>query len=955
MTELYHNDYSDPAYQEHINMLWEQCKKGELTHPKTGKIITNPDNVLIPYSYEDINAPLETDKCITLTEAKKQLEAALNKDFSPQDQHQIIVHLDPIPYQDEEKPDIFKKEDEVDKLMLKKGIDREEAWKLLQAYKESDYVKKRWAEQDKEKASTPLSSEIEKAIWFYYDTCGFSIIPLGANPNFKDDTDYLKKPSLNTWEKYHDERATKEEIQQWLTDGLFTNIGVICGHVSNDLVIIDIDDERIPEICKLNWKSIISSGSWPGRTGKGYQIWCRHHANPGGIRKPKGYSLEFRANNGYCVAPPSIHPNGNNYRFIEVDNLESLPALEKKDVMMIFKSMKTKIAKAWNITVKEYKSKWVERPEDVTGFPKCVDIALQRKVKHPDRYYTLYGITSACFFRGMTQEETQKIATDFNNNMCEPPHTQKIVNQAVEGAYKEDAHRYGCEFWQDDQQICPHENVMECPQGKKHEKRKQTKKYKIFSYKEKEIKGKTIFVKEGVISPNLANLIMGENDYHFFTMRDTLEMFYYKDGMYHTSGETIITSIAEDYMESLSTSHRKNEVVSHIQDYNYKDREQITAPINLINLRNGLLDINTFKMIQHTPEYFFVNQHPVKYNPDASYKAFEDFLKQISMKEGVVRQKIVDTIQEYMGYSFFRGYPLKNYIVLDGGGDNGKTVLMNVELALIGEQNNTSIGLQELNERPFAKAQLYGKNTNISDDLPKKALKLTGIIKAITGNSPIWADVKNSKKGISFTPYAKPWYACNELPETNDYSDAFFSRQLQVTLLNKYLQAGDPKIDNITCFERNVHLTEQLTTEENLSGILNFALIGLKRLLEKNSFSDDTTTDDKRTQWIRKTNPIAAFLDDEFEMGCYDWCVTIEDFYNEVIGFCERHEFDKPTSRKYVTEKVLDANLGIKKAQKKIDNVPRTWCWVGLRCTTNTLINHFIGEGQKSKNEQKEL
>ena len=840
-------------------------------------------------------------------------------------------------------------------LGLKKGMEITKVDAIQMNKELRKYPANQPEEQDKEKASTPPSSEIEKAVWFYTEK-GFSVIPIGANPKFNEYEDKLKKPSIDTWEQYETERATKEQIQQWIDDGLFVNIGIVLGHVSNDLVIIDIDHLEIPNICGIKWESILSSGAWGARTGKGYQIWIKHHGNPGGVKRPKGFNLEYRANGGYCVVPPSTHPNGNKYQFMGTDNLDDLPALENKNAKSIFDEMKNKIAKAWNITVKKYTGTWTQKTDVINGFPKCIDIALQTKVKHPDRYFTIYGIVSACWFRGLTTAETQKIADDFNNNMCEPPHEQYIVDQAVTGAYKEDAKHYGCEFWQDDQQICPYENIMECSQGKKKLKREQAKQYKIFIYKEKEGKdGKKYFIKDGVVSPRLAVLILEEYDFHFFTMRDTLEMFYYKDGMYHTSGETIITSIAEDYMESLSTSHRKNEVVSHIQDYNYKDREQITAPINLINLRNGLLDINTFKMIQHTPEYFFVNQHPVKYNPDASYKAFEDFLKQISMKEGVVRQKIVDTIQEYMGYSFYRGYPLKNYIVLDGGGDNGKTVLMNVELALIGEQNNTSIGLQELNERPFAKAQLYGKNTNISDDLPKKALKLTGIIKAITGNSPIWADVKNSKKGISFTPYAKPWYACNELPETNDYSDAFFSRQLQVTLLNKYLQAGDPKIDNITCFERNVHLTEQLTTEENLSGILNFALIGLKRLLEKNSFSDDTTTDDKRTQWIRKTNPIAAFLDDEFEMGGYDWCVTIEDFYNEVIGFCERHEFDKPTSRKYVTEKVLDANLGIKKAQKKIDNVPRTWCWVGLRCTTNTLINHFIGEGQKSKNEQKEL
>lgn len=786
--------------------------------------------------------------------------------------------------------------------------------------------------------TTPSQNIPEEWIWFYHNN-GFSIIPLGVNKNNK-----LKEPSISSWEKYEDTPPTKEEIQQWIKDNLFKNIGVICGHVSNDLVIIDIDNETIPEIIGINWDNVLKDGCWGGRTGKGYQIYCRHHGNPNGIQRLSKYNIEYRANRGYCVIPPSTHPNGNIYHFIGVKDFTELPNLKIIDAQAKFKELKEKIGTAWNI--KEKTTTTISSEEEINnGYPKCVEIALNKITEHPMRDYTIYGIASSFYYQKIPKDMAMQKIKQFNLEKCSPPHSKEIVERAVDGAYEEDAHRFGCEFWIDQAKLCPYENITDCPFGNKKTKRELAEKYKIFTLiEDKNKNGEKYYIKTGVIPPRLADLIINEYDYHFFTMRDSKEIYYYKNGVYQNNGETIISSIAEEYMEDLSTTHRKNEVISHILDYNYQDREEIKAPINLINLNNGILDINTYQILPHSPNYFFINQLPVKYDPNMNYEKFEKFLQHISMKDGEIRKKIVNTIQEYIGYSLYRGYPLKYYMVLDGGGDNGKTVLLNIVTALIGEKNNTSIGLQELNERPFAKSQLYGKHTNVSDDLPKKALKLTGIIKQITGNSPMWADIKNHKKGISFTNYAKPWYACNELPETSDYTDAFFSRQLQITLLNKYLPVGDKKIDNITVFERNVHLTNELTKNESLSGILNYAIIGLKRLLEKKVFSDETTTEDKRFIWIRKTNPVGAYIDDEIEITNEDWCITKDDFYNEVIQYCLRSGFDKPSSTKYVTTKMRDANLGIQLRQKKIDGIDRVWCWVGLKSATNNLVNHYLGE-----------
>jgi len=450
--------------------------------------------------------------------------------------------------------------------------------------------------------------------------------------------------------------------------------------------------------------------------------------------------------------------------------------------------------------------------------------------------------------------------------------------------------------------------------------------------------------KQKISTAKLGNLIYNEHG-HFFTIVDNKEIYTYNEhGYYENNGDAKIRNLAEYYLEDYVVERYKNEVVGWIRDHNYIKREDIKVPLNLVNVQNGILNIETMELKEHSPDYLFLGQIPVKFNPKTKCDNFIKFLQHISMKELEPRKTIIDTIQEYLGYCFLRAYPYKNYIVFDGGGDNGKTTLLNVVVALIGMNNNTSVSLQDLNHRPFAKSQLFRKYINVSDDLPKKALKYTGEIKQITGNSPLWADIKNHRKGICFVNYAKPWYACNELPATYDYSDAFFSRMIQITLLNKYLPKGNKKINDKNIFVRDTDLIIKLTTESEMAGIFNFALKGLKRLREKNNFSDDMTTEERRTLYLRKTNPIHAFIEDEIEIAGEDWCITVEDFFAELTNYCERNEFDKPTSRKQITSKILDENIGVQKRQKTINDVPRVWCWVGIRSVTESTINHFFGE-----------
>lgn len=442
--------------------------------------------------------------------------------------------------------------------------------------------------------------------------------------------------------------------------------------------------------------------------------------------------------------------------------------------------------------------------------------------------------------------------------------------------------------------------------------------------------------------PAFAKMLFQEYPFNFMTMRDTNEIYYYSGGMYHKYGDTVIKNLTIRWLDGFSNNHKKNEIVGYIQDSQYVDREEFNPDPRYVNLKNGIYDIKKKKLLEHTSNFYFLNQIPVEYNVDAKCPRFKEFLEHICMHKLEKRPRIEKTIQEYMGYSLYRAYPIKNYIILDGNGDNAKTTLLDIVLALIGRKNNSSVSLQDMNTRPFALSKLYGKLTNISDDLPNKAVKYSGVIKQITGNSPVWADVKNHRDGIEFTNYAKPWYACNQLPECKDITDAFFSRMKQITFLNKYVKPQDyDLIDNETVFKADLNLLEEILKE--LPGILNFALEGLHRLLKCKKFSYSRTTDEIREEYLKKTNPVHAYIEEECELTNKDWGITKKDFYNSVLNYCDRNGYDKPSSQHIVTKKINDEGGNIYLKQKII-NGSLERCWIGIRCITDTSINEYFGK-----------
>jgi len=152
----------------------------------------------------------------------------------------------------------------------------------------------------------------------FYLARRWSVIPLRPRD---------KRPLLD-WQKYQDQQATEEEIREWWNRWPDANIGLVTGTVSG-LVVLDLDD---PEAVKL----VKQQGVPPtvvASTGKGWHIYFQHPGQPvvnavalGGVK-----GLDVRADGGYVVAPPSVHPSGRQYTWAKgrsPDDIQLAPCPE---------------------------------------------------------------------------------------------------------------------------------------------------------------------------------------------------------------------------------------------------------------------------------------------------------------------------------------------------------------------------------------------------------------------------------------------------------------------------------------------------------------------------------------------------------------------------------------------------------------------------------------------------
>lgn len=424
--------------------------------------------------------------------------------------------------------------------------------------------------------------------------------------------------------------------------------------------------------------------------------------------------------------------------------------------------------------------------------------------------------------------------------------------------------------------------------------------------------------------------------YHVKTIKPTNtkyfgDMYYYnyEKGTYLPNAEIFFKETIKDWWQDKYLSVKESLVYRDLRASTYMDREEFELDSNYIPVSNGIIKLEkknskwSFNFIKNSPEYFVTVRIPTQYVPTAKINNF-----QRQLDTCLPNKRLEQTwIKQWTGDCLRRKQEFDKAIMAVGDGDNGKTTIFDTIRAMLGLENTVEMSLHHLTENRFASAELANKLALIGDDLSHQDLRDTSTFKKITGGTSQLFAERKGKDPFYFEATLKCEWPANSLPNPRDESDAFMRRWIIMFFDVKFI--NDPN--------RKAQIMAGLTTPEELSGILNWALQGLMELLNNDGYTNPPTIETVRSLFRSKSgNAVVRYMYSTFVERKPDGLYLMSKYIVDV----NRYALDNniPTLTQQKIGWTLSQTFPEIMKEKHMYNGKETWFYKGMAETGTTYI-----------------
>lgn len=387
----------------------------------------------------------------------------------------------------------------------------------------------------------------------------------------------------------------------------------------------------------------------------------------------------------------------------------------------------------------------------------------------------------------------------------------------------------------------------------------------------------------------------------------------YKNGFYFFNGshwklkeEIYVKNFLRDFAEELGVT--KKDYDSHRKAKDLYEQAKLDLYCehetnrDVLNFPNGTYDLKTLEFREHNKEDFVMYALPYNYDPNATCPKWIKFLEDI-LPEADLRK----LIQEALAYPLSNVH-LEKIIYLYGKGRNGKSLTLDVVGSALGEENvsNVSLGCILKNDG-LGIQQMEHKLINISaENLPR--ISDSSALKTYTTgegmpSKKLYHDIYSTKN------YPQTILASNHLPQSTDFSYGFYSRLL---IFPFNYTVPDDKI--------NPNLKAELC--EELPGICNWLLEGVKILRQNNKFSDSPTIDALKNEYRIDSDNVCSFMEEKMYIPSNSRKKFLSDISKEFNRFCDENNY-RQISTKTLSSRLKGLGYTI---AKSTGNKTYIWC-----------------------------
>lgn len=260
--------------------------------------------------------------------------------------------------------------------------------------------------------------------------------------------------------------------------------------------------------------------------------------------------------------------------------------------------------------------------------------------------------------------------------------------------------------------------------------------------------------------------------------------------------------LMREIIRSLNKVGEVNKVVTWMESRREMQRADFDKQPHLFNFHNGTFDLDKLEFRAFNREDYLTQLSSVSYHPDSKCPTFDEFLK-----NAFPSRAMREYIQRYFGYCLSGTATEKAAVIFHGLGDNGKTVLLDVLMAIFGYEGEKSYGKScswatfDVNKSGALTirddlARLHNARLVVCDESDKRMEIAQALFKAVTGGSLI------TSRGLfrdlfTYVANFKVILATNHRPKIVGDDGATWSRIQDVPMKQSFRKGHPKRIDNL--------------------------------------------------------------------------------------------------------------------------------------------------------------